>query len=71
MSGLYLGIRTQNPVVGITSNNPGTANPYVQPRNKWHKHNNNRNQFIKTQSGIKDKVLLYTKSLGTKHSSLG
>lgn len=26
MSGLYLGIKTQNPVVGITSNNPGTAN---------------------------------------------
>jgi low affinity Fe/Cu permease len=26
MSGLYLGIKTQNPVVGITSANPGTAN---------------------------------------------
>lgn len=26
MSGLYLGIKTQNPVVGITSTNPGTAN---------------------------------------------
>ena len=26
MSGLYLGIKTQNPVVGLTSNNPGTAN---------------------------------------------
>ena len=25
MSGLYLGIKTQNPVVGITSTNPGTA----------------------------------------------
>jgi len=26
MSGIYLGIKTQNPVVGITSTNPGTAN---------------------------------------------
>jgi hypothetical protein len=26
MSKLYLGIKTQNPVVGITSTNPGTAN---------------------------------------------
>ena len=26
MAGLYLGIKTQNPVVGITSTNPGTAN---------------------------------------------
>ena len=26
MSGLYLGIKTQNPVVGLTSANPGTAN---------------------------------------------
>jgi low affinity Fe/Cu permease len=26
MSGLFLGIKTQNPVVGITSANPGTAN---------------------------------------------
>jgi len=26
MSGIYLGIKTQNPVVGITSPNPGTAN---------------------------------------------
>lgn len=26
MSGLFLGIKTQNPVVGITSNNPGAAN---------------------------------------------
>ena len=26
MSGLFLGIKTQNPVVGLTSNNPGTAN---------------------------------------------
>jgi len=26
MSGIYLGIKTQNPVVGLTSPNPGTAN---------------------------------------------
>ena len=26
MSGLYLGIKTQDPVVGITSNNQGIAN---------------------------------------------
>jgi hypothetical protein len=26
MSGIYLGIKTQNPVVGVTSTNPSTAN---------------------------------------------
>lgn len=46
MSGLYLGIKTQNPVVGVTSTNPGTANamltaqqseqPQPQPQQgKW------------------------------------
>jgi hypothetical protein len=27
---LYLGIKTQNPVVGLTSTNPGTANAMIQ-----------------------------------------
>lgn len=42
MSGLFLGLKTQNPVVGITSTNPGTANAMadaqktaIEQQSKW------------------------------------
>jgi len=66
MSGIFLGIKTQNPVVGITSTNPGTANAMLAAQ-QMAQAQQQPQPVHQIQSGIKDKVLLYTKCLGTKH----